>query len=86
VLLVAKGGEVSIGSPLVANARVKARVDGHGKEEKITVFKFKHKVRYRRKNGHRQPYTDLVVEEIEVGRARGRGRSRAKVQETREEG
>ncbi len=65
VLLVADGDKLHIGRPVVA-AKVKATVLGQGKSEKVTVFKYKPKVRYRRKRGHRQPYTKLVIDEIAV--------------------
>lgn len=72
VLLLAKGGKVSVGTPVVRGAKVKATVAEHGREAKITVFKYKSKVRYRRKTGHRQPYTDLTIEGITAGRSKAR--------------
>jgi large subunit ribosomal protein L21 len=67
VLLVAKDGIVKVGQPLVEGARVKAEVVEHGKAPKVTVFKFKPKVRYKRKVGHRQQYTELKITEIVDG-------------------
>lgn len=64
VLLLAKDGNVKVGQPLVEGAKVKAEVVGHGRSRKVTVFKFKNKIRYQRKVGHRQPYTQLKVTEI----------------------
>ena len=64
VLMVAKDGNVKVGQPLVEGAIVKAEVVAHGKSPKVTVFKYKHKVRYQRKVGHRQQYTELKVTEI----------------------
>lgn len=59
------GGEtVKVGAPTVAGATVTAKVVKEGKQKKITVFKLKAKKNYRRKQGHRQPYTKLVVEAI----------------------
>ncbi|GEK29818.1 50S ribosomal protein L21 [Kurthia zopfii] len=59
------GGEnVKVGAPLVAGATVTAKVEKHGRQKKIVVFKLKAKKNYRRKQGHRQPYTKLVVEAI----------------------
>lgn len=56
------GGEnVQVGAPLVAGATVTATVEKHGRAKKIVVFKLKAKKNYRRKQGHRQPYTKLVV-------------------------
>ncbi len=64
VLLVAKDGNVKVGRPLVEGATVKAQVVAQGRSPKVTVFKFKNKIRYKRKRGHRQPYTELKVMEI----------------------
>ena len=64
VLLIAKEGNVKVGQPLVEGAMVKAEVVGHGKSPKVTVFKYKNKIRYQRKVGHRQQYTQLKVIEI----------------------
>lgn len=56
---------MKIGTPYVSGASVTARVDKHGKGEKITIFKYTaKKVSSRRKQGHRQPYTRLIIEEI----------------------
>ena len=64
VLLVSRDGNLKVGQPLVEGAVVKAEVVEHGKSPKVTVFKYKHKVRYRRKVGHRQLYTELRITEI----------------------
>jgi large subunit ribosomal protein L21 len=64
VVLVSKDGEVKVGSPTVAGATVSAKVERHGKGTKLTIFKYKSKKNYRRKQGHRQPYTKVVVEGI----------------------
>ena len=69
VLLVAKDGNVKVGHPLVEGALVKAQVVGQGKAPKILVFKFKNKIRYKRKRGHRQLYTELKVTEIVDGQS-----------------
>jgi large subunit ribosomal protein L21 len=69
VLLVSDGDKISVGSPLVADAVVVAEVLEHGKGKKVINFKYKAKVRYRRKRGHRQPYTKLAVREIRIGGA-----------------
>ena len=59
------GGEtVSIGKPLVAGAKVSAQIVGQGLGKKIIVFKMRRRKRYRRKNGHRQPFTELKVTAI----------------------
>ena len=67
VLAVSGGGEVKFGTPLVENATVEAKVLGHGKEKKIIVFKYKPKKNYRRKMGHRQPFTKVHIEKINAG-------------------
>jgi large subunit ribosomal protein L21 len=60
VLLV--GGEaLKIGTPLVAGATVTAKVVAQAREKKIIVFKFRRRKNYRRKNGHRQPFTALEI-------------------------
>lgn len=58
------GDEVQVGSPYVEGATVTAKIVKQGRQKKITVFKFKPKKNYSRKQGHRQPYTKLVVEKI----------------------
>ncbi|WP_243031018.1 50S ribosomal protein L21 [Thermus altitudinis] len=60
------GGERTVvGAPFVEGAKVVAEVLGHGKGRKITVSRFKAKVQYRRKKGHRQPYTEILIKEIQ---------------------
>ncbi|GFN22574.1 50S ribosomal protein L21 [Moorellaceae bacterium AZ2] len=66
VLAVQGDGGLQVGRPYLANARVIGKVEGHGKGEKIIVFKYKPKKNYRRKQGHRQPFTALRIEKIEV--------------------
>ncbi len=66
VLAISEGGEVTFGSPLVQGAKVVARVTSQYKDRKLIVFKYKAKTRYRRKKGHRQPYTRLLIEDIKV--------------------
>jgi len=64
VLLVGDGDAVQLGQPMVAGARVVAEVVAHEKGDKIIVFRYKRKVRYRRKTGHRQRLTRLLVKDI----------------------
>lgn len=64
VLLIANNGEVTVGRPRVEGARVVAEVVEHGRDKKVIVFKYKAKTRYRRKRGHRQGYTRLVIRQI----------------------
>lgn len=65
VLAVVNDGDVKVGSPLVAGAKVTAKVLEQGKQKKILVFKYKAKSNYRRRQGHRQPYTKISIEKIE---------------------
>jgi len=59
------GGEtVKVGSPVVAGATVTAKVEKQGRQKKIIVFKYKAKKNNRKKQGHRQPYTKVVIETI----------------------
>jgi len=64
VLLIADGDKVTVGTPTIEGARVIATSQGEGKGKKIIVFKYKPKVRYRRKTGHRQLYTSLTIDKI----------------------
>jgi large subunit ribosomal protein L21 len=64
VLLVSGDETVRVGSPLVEGARVRARVVGDIKGEKILVFRFRNKKRFRRRKGHRQQYTRVQIDEI----------------------
>ena len=66
VLAVSNGETLKVGTPVVEGAKVVAKVVAQGKANKVTVFKYKAKKDYRRKNGHRQPYTKLVIEKIEA--------------------
>ena len=66
VLLVGDTDDVKIGAPLVENARVVAEVVGEARGEKIIVFKYKRKKRYRRRTGHRQDYTRIAIKTIEA--------------------
>ncbi len=64
VLLVQDGDQVSIGTPTVANKKVTAQVLGEGKSKKVSVVKFKRKVRYHKKQGHRQSFTKIKISSI----------------------
>ncbi|MBQ7515108.1 MAG: 50S ribosomal protein L21 [Schwartzia sp.] len=66
VLTVVRDGDVTVGKPLVSGAKVTGKVEAQGKEKKILVFKYKAKSNYRRRQGHRQPYTKVVIEKIEA--------------------
>jgi len=64
VLFIANGEDTIVGSPTIDGAKVIATCLGERKGDKIIVFKYKPKVRYRRKKGHRQLYTTLEIKEI----------------------
>ena len=66
VLAISNDGEVTFGSPPIEGAKVLARVDSHYKDKKLMVFKYKAKTRYRRKRGHRQTYTRVVIQDIQA--------------------
>ncbi|MFD1065383.1 50S ribosomal protein L21 [Oceanobacillus locisalsi] len=60
------GDDVKVGAPYVDGASVTAKVEKHGRQKKIDVVKFKAKKNYHRKQGHRQPYTKLVIDKISL--------------------
>lgn len=64
VLTVVKDGDVTIGAPLVAGAKVSGKVLVQDRAKKILVFKYKAKSNYRKRQGHRQPFTKVVIEKI----------------------
>ncbi len=66
VVLVSDEGKVEVGTPYVKGAAVEGKVVAHGKAKKIIVFKYKAKKNYRRKQGHRQPYTKVEITSIKV--------------------
>ena len=66
VLLVADGDQVTVGTPIVENAKVVATIAEQGKAKKIKVFKRKRRKGYRLMRGHRQPYTALKISEINM--------------------
>ncbi|WP_353894315.1 50S ribosomal protein L21 [Proteinivorax hydrogeniformans] len=66
VLAVANGEELKVGTPLVEGAKVQAKVLEHDKAKKVYVFKFKRRKKYRRKQGHRQPFTRILIEKIDA--------------------
>ncbi len=66
VLIAADGENVKVGSPLVEGATVEAKVVKNGKAKKIYVFKMKRKKNYRRKKGHRQPFTKVEISKINL--------------------
>jgi len=66
VLLVADGDRVTVGQPTVEGAAVQATVVGEGKARKVIIFKYLPRHRYRRKKGHRQLFTRLKIDSIEL--------------------
>ena len=66
VLMVADGENVRVGQPVLEKAAVQASIVEQDKAKKILVFKYKRRKRYRRKNGHRQPFTAIRIEGIEA--------------------
>lgn len=64
ILLVAEEGKLNVGKPYVDGAVVEAVVEKQGKAKKIIIFKYKAKKDYRKKQGHRQPFTQLKIERI----------------------
>ena len=66
VILVSDEGKVQVGNPYVKGVKVEGKVISHGKGKKIIVFKMKPKKNYRRKQGHRQPYTKVEITKIKT--------------------
>lgn len=64
VLLMGNDGDVKIGTPVVESVKVEGKVVGQIRGEKIVVYKYKSKKNYRRKQGHRQPYTKVEITKI----------------------
>lgn len=68
VLLVSDGDTVKVGTPFVSGGKVTAEVTEHGRGEKIEIIKFRRRQKYRRKQGHRQDYTELKITKVTAGR------------------
>ncbi|MDF2837639.1 50S ribosomal protein L21 [Paenibacillus nanensis] len=66
VLAVSGKDGLVTGAPVVSGATVTGKVEKHGKGQKIIVYKYKAKKNYRRKQGHRQPYTKVTIEKIQA--------------------
>lgn len=67
VLMTVDGENVQVGKPFVENAKVLGRLKRQDKDKKVVVFKFKRRKGYRRTKGHRQPFSLVKIEGIEVG-------------------
>lgn len=85
VLLIGDGDEVTVGTPIVAGASVSATVLGEALGPKLVIFKFKQKVKYRRRTGHRQHLTRVRVDEIHPTAARQTAAPAQKVDKRAEE-
>ncbi len=83
VLAISDGGEVTFGSPFIPGAKVLAQVQSHYKDRKIIVFKYKSKTRYRRKKGHRQTYTRVLIQDVKIDRPSRSGARRTSRPRTR---
>ncbi len=66
VLLVDNGGKVTLGAPAIEGAKITATVDSHVKGDKVIVFKKKRRKGYKKRNGHRQQFTALTINDIKV--------------------
>jgi large subunit ribosomal protein L21 len=64
-VLLVSGDTPKVGTPMVAGAKVKAQILNHDRGERLTVFKFKRRKRYKRKNGHRQHFTAVKITAIQ---------------------
>ena len=90
VLLIADDDKVTVGNPTVEGARVTATCQGENRSKKIIVLHYKPKTRYHKKNGHRQTYTRLVINDI-IGpgdsvASKPRRRKKAETEEVTEDG
>lgn len=78
VMLVSDDKKVEVGNPYVKGVKVEGKVVSHGKGKKIIVFKMKAKKNYRRKQGHRQPYTKVEITSIKTGTTKSETEAAAK--------
>ena len=85
VLAVGDGNKLTVGKPVVDGASVVATITGNGLGDKVTVFKFKSKVRYTRKQGHRQPFTEVEINSIVMPGAEGSKESTTPQRRTKKE-
>ncbi len=70
VILLSDEGKIEVGAPYVKGIKVEGKVVAHGKGKKIVVFKYKAKKNYKRKQGHRQPYTKVEITAIKLPTAK----------------
>ena len=85
VLLIADDDKVMVGTPIVDGAKVVATSQGDGKGKKVIVLKYKPKVRYHKKTGHRQLYTRLTIDKILVPGAEEAKPAKKRVRRTKKE-
>ncbi len=64
VLLLKDKDEVTVGTPYIANAAIEAEVVGGGKDDKVLIYKYKRRTKYRRTQGHRQDFTEIKINKI----------------------
>lgn len=64
VLLVDNEGKIKVGQPTIKGAKVSGKILGHGKDDKVIVFKKKRRKGYKKKNGHRQEFSKVLIEDI----------------------
>ena len=82
VILVSDDGKVQVGNPYVKGMKVEGKVVSHGKGKKIIVFKMKAKKNYRRKQGHRQPYTKVEITTIKTATKKAETAKKAETKTT----
>ena len=80
VVLLSDEGKIEVGAPYVKGIKVEGKVVAHGKAKKIVVFKYKAKKNYRRKQGHRQPYTKVEITAIKLPAAKKEAVAEEKVE------
>ncbi len=64
VLMIADGDTTTIGAPIIAGAKVSATVVSHGRADKVMIFKFRRRKHYRKTQGHRQSFTEILIDKI----------------------
>ena len=84
VILVSDEGKVQVGAPDVKGVKVEGKVVSHGKGKKIIVYKMKPKKNYRRKQGHRQPYTKVEITSIKTAATKSTKTAEAKAETKKE--
>ena len=84
VILVSEEGKVQVGAPYVKGVKVEGKVVSHGKGKKIIVYKMKPKKNYRRKQGHRQPYTKVEITSIKTAATKSTKTAEAKAETKKE--